>query len=434
MDPDLSQPALATHRVQTFAKSVYTAPPGSGLNVLWGCDMVRARVLVCLFVLILMALVPAAVSAQAPNHSKDARGSADPQTFSIKMDGQPPDSEPWAFNRFFPDELQVHHGDVVQISWAGTDAPHTATAVPAANADQWRQDNQGQGGQYALVIPDSAKGGDDDELVLNPVVLLPPASGCGGSSDPCSFDGSSVVNSGFAFSNPADQPSFSVQVDAPVGNYSFLCLVHAGMQIPVAVVNDDKDVKSPDQIAKKAAQELRQAIRVDGEKADAQAQRVTATDIGNGDIRWTISMGGFVNQVTANEYPDAGITIHVGDELQVLGQPEIHTATFPASSFDTVPFIIPQCEVPGPDIPAGSPGDCADPSDFELALNNQAIFPTASNKLTDPDAFVNSGLLAIPATPATPGSYTFVAANPGTYSMVCLVHGPTMSTTVTVKP
>jgi hypothetical protein len=93
-----------------------------------------------------------------------------------------------------------------------------------------------------------------------------------------------------------------------------------------------------------------------------------------------------------------------------------------------VPFIKPQCEVPGPDIPASSPGDCADPSQFELALNNQAIFPTDSNELSDPDAFVNSGLLA------EPGSHTFVAVNPGTYSMVCLVHGPSMSTTVTVEP
>jgi plastocyanin len=393
-----------------------------------GCRVTRLRSLVCLAGLVLIGLVPAASSSATPVHLRDAQSPADAKTFAIKVDGQPPDSEPWAFNRFFPDNLQVHRGDVVQVSWDGTETPHTATAVPAADADQWRQDNQGPGGNYALVIPDSAKGGDDDELVLNPTVIAPSSPGCGDSSTPCDFDGSSVVNSGFFFSNPEAQPSFSVRVTAPVGNYSFLCLVHAGMEIPLSVVKDTKQVESPHQVAKKASQQLRQAIRVDGEKADSQAQSVSRSDIGNGGSRWTIWAGGFVNQVTANEFPDAGLTIHVGDELQILGQPEIHTATFPASSFDTVPFIKPQCEVPGPDIPAGSPADCADPSDFELALNNQAIFPSPSNQLTDPDAFVNSGLVS------TPGSYTFVAVNPGMYSMVCLVHGPSMSTTVTVEP
>jgi plastocyanin len=390
--------------------------------------VVRRAMLACLSGLLLLALVSVAPS-EATVVLHQATGLQSNQTFSIQIDGQPPDDEPWAFNRFFPDQLKVHQGDIVQVSWAGTDTPHTATAVPAADANAWRQENQGQGGQYALVIPDSAAGGDDNELVLNPLVIAPSAPGCGDLSAPCSFDGTSVVSSGFRFSNPASQPSFAVKVDANVGHYSFLCLVHPGMQIPLSVVKDDQHVKGPEQVAKKGAQQLRQAIRVDGKKADAQAQNVTATNIGNGDSRWTITAGGFVDQVTANEYPDAGLTVHVGDQVEVIGQPEIHTATFPASSVDTVPFIVTQCEVPGPDQPASSPSDCADPTQFELALNNQAIAPTGSNELTDPGAFVNSGLLAIPG-----GSHTFVAVNPGTYSLVCLVHGPEMSTTVTVEP
>jgi plastocyanin len=31
------------------------------------------------------------------------------------------------------------------------------------------------------------------------------------------------------------------------------------------------------------------------------------------------------------------------------------------------------------------------------------------------------------------GSFTFVAKNPGEYTMVCLVHGPEMMMTVTVE-
>jgi hypothetical protein len=117
----------------------------------------------------------------------------------------------------------------------------------------------------------------------------------------------------------------------------------------------------------------------------------------------------------------------VGDELRVNGLEEIHTATFPLSAAATVPFTLTQCEVPGPDTPATSPADCASPSQFQVALNNQAVAPTPSNELRDPAAFVNGGLIT------TGQSATFLAAAPGTYSMVCLVHGPEMSTTITIK-
>jgi plastocyanin len=62
-----------------------------------------------------------------------------------------------------------------------------------------------------------------------------------------------------------------------------------------------------------------------------------------------------------------------------------------------------------------------------VAFNNQAVAPTPSNELSDPAAFVNGGLIS------TGQSSTFRAVAPGTYTMVCLVHGPQMSTTVTVK-
>jgi hypothetical protein len=110
----------------------------------------------------------------------------------------------------------------------------------------------------------------------------------------------------------------------------------------------------------------------------------------------------------------------------VNGTEEIHTATFPLSAASTVPFTVSQCEVPGPDIPATSPTDCASPSQFQVAVNNEAIAPTPSNELSDPGAFVNGGLIS------TGQSSVFRAVNPGTYTMVCLVHGPMMSMTVTV--
>ena len=166
---------------------------------------------------------------------------------------------------------------------------------------------------------------------------------------------------------------------------------------------------------------------VDGPKADKQAQRVGMRAGANGRTRWTISAGGFFDNVTANEYVEAGLTVHQGDQIQVHGNFEIHTATFPASSASTVPFVTTQCEVPGRDRPAQSPFDCRDPSQFQVAFNPRAVTPTHRGRLQDPAQFVNSGLLASPLTS------TFLAEVPGTYTMVCLVHGPEMTTTITVE-
>ena len=38
------------------------------------------------------------------------------QTYTVKIDGQPPTGEPWAFLRFFAgSQLSIHQGDVVEF-------------------------------------------------------------------------------------------------------------------------------------------------------------------------------------------------------------------------------------------------------------------------------------------------------------------------------
>ena len=112
----------------------------------------------------------------------------------------------------------------------------------------------------------------------------------------------------------------------------------------------------------------------------------------------------------------------------MVGTGEIHTATSPFESYQKVPFTRTVCEVPGKDPPAQSPFDCQDPSQFRVRLVNRALLPSGSNQLRG-SGFVNSGLLPDPS-----ASFTFVASKPGTYQFVCLVHGPEMTTTITVEP
>src|SRR5437588_4850749 len=179
-------------------------------------------------------------------------GLATTQTYRVQLDAYPPQGEPWAFLKLFPsDYLSVHQGDVVNASWRGLDTPHTATFVNTAHIDQWRGQHQQPGGDYAVIQPEP--GNDEPGTVINPAVLGPSDPSCGTELNPCPFDGTAVVNSGLNSPNPQSQPSFFVTVNAPVGQYAMLCLLHPGMQIPLMVFSSGSDIPSPSEAAAKAA-------------------------------------------------------------------------------------------------------------------------------------------------------------------------------------
>jgi plastocyanin len=371
---------------------------------------------------LVVGLIGATVGMVAP----DVRAAA--QTFTVNVDGQPPTGEPWAFLRFFPGpELSVHQGDVVDFAFSATDTPHTATLTPSADPEAWRKANQGPGGPYETEVADSTVGGDDKSVVLNPAVGAPSDPTCGTQANPCAFAGSGVMNSGIQFPNPSAQPSFFVAVNAPVGTYSFLCLLHPGMEVPLNVVANATAVPSPDQVSASAAKQLKNATNTDGKTADAIAQTVKITPTTTGDI-FKVRAGGVSNNVSANEYPDHPVKVHTGDQVRFIGMPEIHTATFPRSAVKDPKYAFIQgfCEQPGADVPAQSPTDCTDPTKFESVFNPLALAPSKKNGLSDPSAFRNSGLLV-------PGTFaTFIAKKPGVYTFVCLVHGPEMTSKIKV--
>jgi plastocyanin len=356
-----------------------------------------------------------------------------PSTYRVQLDAHPPAGEPWSFLRYFPRELSVHPGDVVNAAWGGLGAPHTATAIPSGNISAWLAENHGPPGPqdpsefpWAIQVPDTTVGGDDGEVVINPAAAAPTDPSCGTTKDPCEFDGTSAVNSGFQFSTPGAQPSFAVAVTAPVGDYGFVCLVHPGMQMDLHVVGGGTSIPSPPEVATQTSSQIARAREVDGSTAADLAQTVKRTHLPSGHTRLTMWAGGFWRQVSADEFPDDTLTAHVGDRLKLLGNFEIHTATFPASSAAIVPFVTTQCEVKGPDTPATSPADCDSPMDFQVAFNAEALFPTPNAYLRSPERFVNSGIVT------WPDSHVFVARQPGLYDFVCLVHGPSMSGSIRV--
>ncbi|MFI5054176.1 MAG: hypothetical protein ACHQDE_07425 [Acidimicrobiia bacterium] len=354
--------------------------------------------------------------------------SATGQTYKVQVDAQPPTGQPWAFLHFFPGpSISVHQGDVLDFSFSATDTPHTATLTPAADPEAWRTTNQAPSGPYTLEVPDSQLGGDDNSIVLNPSVAAPSDPTCGTSANPCAFDASKVVSSGVQFPNPSAQPSFFVAVNAPVGTYSFLCLLHPGMEVSLKVAADSTSVPTPQQVSKAGAKQVKQLTKVDGAKADEIAQTVTTRHTATGTVV-KINAGGFSNNVSANEYPDNPVVVHAGTKIRFIGMPELHTATFPkaAAKDPNYAFLQSFCEQAGADTPAQSPADCSDPTKFETVFNPLAVVPTASANLVKPKTFVNAGLLV----PGTNG--LIIAKKPGTYTFVCLVHGPEMSSTIKV--
>jgi len=344
------------------------------------------------------------------------------QTYTVKVDGQPPTGESWSFLRFFPGpSISVHQGDVMDFAFSSTDSPHTVTLTDDADPAAWRGTNQAPGGPYELFVPDSQLGGDDESLILNPSVGAPSVPTCGTSANPCAFDSTKIVNSGIQFPNDP-QPSFFVAVTAPVGSYSFLCLLHPGMEVKLTVADAATTVPTPQQVSNSGARQLKQATKIDGSAADEMAQTVTRKNLASGPIV-KINAGGFANNVTANEYPDKAVKVHVGDQVRFIGMPEIHTATFPKSSIGDPKYAFLQsfCEQVGADTPAQSPADCSDPTKFETIANPLAVGPSKNLNLGNPSAFRNSGLMV----PGANGN--FIAKKPGTYTFICLVHGPEMS-------
>jgi len=131
--------------------------------------------------------------------------------------------------RFDAPTINVHQGDTLTFQFRGF---HTATAIPDnISAADWRAANQRPGGPYSLLQPDS----DDSPpaFQFNKAVLFGSDPTCGTSANPCSYNGSQLVNSGV----PIQIHSFSITVnDHPGSTFWVLCMVHDMMQMQVNVV------------------------------------------------------------------------------------------------------------------------------------------------------------------------------------------------------
>ena len=177
-----------------------------------------------------MSLVPSTAHAAAATLSVQVGG--DSAVSGVAFEGM----------RFgMPGNMTVHKGDTIVFNFDGF---HTATLIPAGvGAEDWRMDNTGPGGQFSLITPDS----DDSPagFLFNTAALFPSDPSCGTSSNPCAYNGNSVVNSGA----PLNSTSFAVTINANPGtSFWVLCLIHSMMESRISVVADSVTTTTQAQI------------------------------------------------------------------------------------------------------------------------------------------------------------------------------------------
>ena len=347
--------------------------------------------------------------------------------------------------RFYAPELNVHQGDKINFQWAGF---HTATALPVGQeADAWVAANASQFGQPYFVVA-----GDPDDTGLDPgsseakpavkfnnAVAFPSDPTCGTTATPCSYDGSTVVNSGLPLAEDAE--SFSMSVDAtPNSSFWVICLLHPNMHLKVNVVPGGEAATTQAEVDAYADA----TVASDAAEAAALHTKLQKPKKKNG--VWQ-AFGGVDGDGFAllGMYPKK-LTVRKGDRVRWRFDRlpfEIHTVSFPRKKAleiiqgDFVPACDPDGdEGPGPDTPPENPDTiCSDPSQIEIELQPRSIYGYGNGRIKSNRDFESSGVRGEFGFSEDPYTLKFkkTSGKKG-FKYICMIHGGFMGGRVVVKP
>lgn len=341
--------------------------------------------------------------------------------------------------RFYGGNLKVHDGATVEFILRGF---HTATLMPAnVDGDLWAAQNAGGIDKpFSLASSDP----DDSAYKFNNQSIFPSDPTCGASDNPCSYDGSAVVNSG-AF---VDSPRFSVTIDGSPGDViHVICLIHPSMRMRIDVVAGGDPETTQEQID---ARRVRQRAR-DSESAAALHNKLSKRQSKhvdkNGKTVWDAFAGydadGF--SLLAN-YPHK-LKIRKGQRVRWHASGlmyEDHNVTFPfdkgrdiARNEGGQPVCDPDGDAgPGPDNPPDMPDPpfCNDPSQFEFDISARFAERRGDrrHRLNDFDSAGIFGNLNVGRDPYTL-RFTRPTSSAG-LRYLCMIHGSFMDGRVVVKP
>jgi len=337
-----------------------------------------------------------------------------------------------------PDTISVHRGDTLTFNFEGF---HTATLIPAGiGADDWRLDHTGPGGEHAVLQSDT----DDPQpaFEINKAVLFPSPPGCGATSAPCSYKGTSVVNSGV----PLASPTFSVTVDAAPGTtFWVLCIIHATMQMRVTVVPESSATTTQAQLdATESAVNAQQ--REEAAAVIKRLQRQTRHRTAGGRLVWDAYAGYDGDGWALNAMFPTTLRINKGDRVrwhfaQLLGN--LHTVTFPRSTAldlartDFAGQNV-RCESPGGDTAPDAPPPtfCSSGAqNVEFEIRAIGVLPQGGQKyLGTKTGLRSSGVRGPDGLSTRPYDLKFTRTSPPKgFRYACALHGAMMSGTVIVR-
>jgi len=353
-----------------------------------------------------------------------------------------PTGHNWAYNDFFPRTFSVHRNRVVEFKIQGF---HTATLLPKGmtpGQDRFRNRIE------KLDSDDTTRNLNGTRKVtieLGP--LAPTSMSCGDASNPCPFNGTSIVSSGVSFGAPAP---FYVNVTAPVGTYLFLCRIHPGMSGALTVVSAGTHATSDTERSARVRAQI-VADRRAGFAAEAAASRASVHLNADGSHTYLLTAGTGTVHTAVLEMLPRNITIKKGDRV-AWRSPEVnepHTVTFPEEQFtdllakceqsggvdsDAVPLHFPP---QGPfDFGCGS-APTPPPDEIELGGGNGVRLITNTSTISDSGWMSSHALdtaLHLPFDAARANwSVRFSStAAAGTYHYMCQVHGAAMQGFITI--
>jgi plastocyanin len=341
-----------------------------------------------------------------------------------------PAGHQWGYNDFFPRTLAVHRGQTIRFVIEGF---HTATLLPAGQSAAGTRQSSGLLADDTDDTTLNANGSTHTELNL--VAAFPNPGGCGTSGNPCTFNGSSEINSGAPLAGPV--PPLNVKVTAPVGFYRFLCLIHPKMEGWLAVVPAGFHTTTPAELNATVAAQVSHD-RAAGWAAESAANVAHSRLNGDGTRTWFMTAGtgspdGFV---AVNEMLPRSVTIHRGDRVvwgaRAVNEP--HTVTFP---HDLQTDMLPECENGATDTPAtptvippaglqdfACSGGPIDEVEFDggNGVNHVTSAATVSDSGFIASTAVVNGFGLASTAASSRWAVSFAGAAKTTYTYVCQIH------------
>lgn len=353
-----------------------------------------------------------------------------PLTISADRAAAIPAGHEWGYNDFFPRVLSVHRGATIAFSIQGF---HTATLLPGGMAASTALKTLGLLKADTDDTTPNANGSTHTEESIGS--LFPVPGGCGGSSHPCAFDGHTVLSSGAPLAGPV--PTMNVKVNAPVGFYRFLCLIHPNMNGWLAVVPGGFHTTTRAEFATQVRSQIAHD-KAAGFAAEARANvpRLKVDSLGVRTWTMTAGTGSPDGHVAVNEMLPRRLDIKRGDKVTWVSRSinEPHTVTFPT---DLNTDMVPMCENGMTDTPATpivipptGPQDftCGGgpPDEVEFGGGNGVSHVTSPSTVSDSGVIASAAELASFGLPSTAAkarwSVSFASAARATYHYVCQIH------------